>query len=660
MDIWKLVKEKFDEKIPRRTAILVKEEDYSLSFAYPSEFSSIGYLFDYRRNTTYDESPSLSIKFGEYYFPDLTGRNLAKNLFYYEDMEYLPSLIKRKIIFSNIGLEGDEEFFQALDGSFGWSIKLTCRNHPPFGLDKSLYTIITVNSNDAEIEYYSEKNTLKISLGDRDIFIKSNFDGYAVYEGIDFAVEDLRDGKIDGCNKNGRYIVLEHKIRLEPFESKEIRFGISSFSLEKAEESFSVEDYSDIISDKWNRWFLSLPSSEFSTDTERKAYYKCWWVVRLNYYRDERLGKSVIEALPVYRGYWQWALPAVYIHTSLNPELNFSFLRNLITLFLESQREDGYITHAIYLDEKVPGERWGKLNIVQTPHIAWVALKYYLLTKDKKSLENWYSKLKKYYRYLCQSRDENFLRLHLWAIISAYDTGMDDYPTFQMCTFKGKSDYGKEERFCYPAIFAAERCYYEKAMGKIAEIIGNLEEARFWYEESEKTKEAIDKYLWDNKKHWYGVLHEDGTLETIIGMDGLFPFAYGLVSKDKADMARENFMKLLGEYGVYTVSPFEERFHEETYWQGPVWSSSCLFAMATACNYYPDLMDKIKEGLIRFLLKYPSVWECMSAKTGKIARGPYDVLATPVVSSNVGAGSAIGTFLLCYGNNIFSLEEELK
>lgn len=658
MDIWQLVKEDFNEKVPRRTAILVKEDDYSLSFAYPSEFSSIGYLFDHRKNTSYDESPLFSIKFGEYYFPDLSGKNLAKNLFYYERMEYFPSLIRRRIIFSNVGLEANEEFSQAIGGGFIWKIKLVCQNHPPFGLDKIFYTIVTINEDKAKIEYYRDRNILRMILKDKELFLASDFDDYAVYRYLDHAIEDLKNGKLNKDDQIGKYIILEHRIKLSPSESREIRFGVSTYSEEKARKAFTVEDQSEIKT-VWNNWFLSLPRFEFKREDEKKAYYKCWWTVRSNYYYDERYGKVVIEALPVYRGFWQWSLPAIQIHSSLNPEIGSLFTKKLIDLFLKYQRDDGYITHAIYLDEEIPGERWSKQNIIQTPHIPWVALRYYFSTKDKESLRLWYPKLKKYYQYLCESRDESFLKLHLWAIISAYDTGMDDYPSFQMCTFKERSEYSRGERFCYPTIFSAERSYYEKAMGKIAEIIGLVDEAKDWYRESEKTKEAIDRFLWDNKKKWYGVLHEDGNLETIIGIDGVFPFAYGLVDKDKAELARENFVQLLGKYGIYTVSPLEERFHEDTYWQGPAWPLSCLYGMATAFNYYPDLIEEIKEGLINFILKHPSVWECMNAETGKIARGPYDVLATPVVSSNVGAGSAIGAFLIYYGRNIFSLEEEL-
>ncbi|MBO3754318.1 MAG: hypothetical protein FGF53_05520, partial [Candidatus Brockarchaeota archaeon] len=109
-DVWDLVKEGFNEKLPRRTAILVKEEDFSISFAYPSEFGSIGWLLDNREETTYEETPVAALKFGEYVFPDLSGRRLAKNLFYFKTMEYQPSFVKREIVFSNVGVEATELF----------------------------------------------------------------------------------------------------------------------------------------------------------------------------------------------------------------------------------------------------------------------------------------------------------------------------------------------------------------------------------------------------------------------------------------------------------------------------------------------------------------------------------------------------------------------
>lgn len=60
------------------------------------------------------------------------------------------------------------------------------------------------------------------------------------------------------------------------------------------------------------------------------------------------------------------------------------------------------------------------------------------------------------------------------------------------------------------------------------------------------------------------------------------------------------------------------------------------------------------------LLAHPSIWECMNARTAKIARGDIGVMATPVVSSNVGAGAALRTILTGYGIDMFSSEDELN
>jgi len=166
----------------------------------------------------------------------------------------------------------------------------------------------------------------------------------------------------------------------------------------------------------------------------------------------------------------------------------------------------------------------------------------------------------------------------------------------------------------------------------------------------------MNRILWDEDLHWYGVLHQDGSLDTRRGVDGLFPFAYGLVDPEKARQARKNFLRLIGDYGVYTLAPSQPGFEEDVYWRGPVWAKSCSLVMAAAFNYYPDLLKAVKNSTVRFLLKHPSVWECMSAATGNIARSDIGIMATPVVSSNVGAGEAIGTLLTYYGRNMFSID----
>ena len=649
--LWDLLREPFSEKLPRRTAVLIKEDDFSLNFAYPSDFGSLGWLFDSRVQTTYDESPIASARFAKYSFPDLTGRNVARNTFYFDSMEYLPSLVRRQVVFTNIGLEVAERFGQHPDGGFFWRLRMRSRSHEPFVLDKKLYSVIDLHAPCTEVKAKRPSGCLELVLGDKKLFIASNHDRFGTFGSDDYA-RHLRRGRLTKARGRCRNLVLEHKVSMEQGQEAQVNLGISFVSASLALRAQKESGLEQRVKRKWDAWFEKLPSIQFDSEADMRAYYKCWWVIRSNYYRHPRWGKTVLEALPVYRGYWQWGLPAVEWHSSLNPEIGPSFVKRLLDLFLKYQRADGYVTHAIYLDEKIPGETWMKANAVQTPHIPWVALRYYHSTKDEKSLRIWYPKLVRYYRYLCVSRDEGFMKLHLWAILSSYDTGLDTTASFQRVT------YGENvcrEDFCYPAIFAAERCRYEQAMGKISTAIGGGEESD-WQERADMTMAAMNRILWHEKKGWYGVLHQDGSLDTRVGVDGLFPLAYGLVDKRVASLAKRNFLKLLGEYGVYTVAPGEPGFEEETYWRGPAWSKSCSLAVAAASRYYPDLLKAVKDSLVRFLLKHPSVWECMSARTGKIARGDVGLMATPVVSSNVGAGEAMGALLTYYGRDVFSME----
>lgn len=353
----------------------------------------------------------------------------------------------------------------------------------------------------------------------------------------------------------------------------------------------------------------------------------------------------MIEALPVYRGYWQWALPAHETASDLDPELGSQWIKSLIDMLLEYQREDGYVTHAIYLDEDTPGERWARRSIIQTPHIPWVALRYFSKTGDADSLRRWFPALKRYYGYLCGSRDAGFMGLHLWGIITSFDTGLDTTSVFEKVTYE---EDGVRERFCYPAIFAAERARYEQAMAKIASQLGSGEQS-FWEDQTRQTIDAMNEHLWDERKNWYGVIHEDGSQDTRVGVDGLFPLAYRLVDADRARAARESFRQLIATYGIRTMAPDADGFRPDNYWRGPVWPKAISMGAAAAVNYYPDLVDEVRQGAVNFALKHPSIWECMNADTGEIARGDGGMMATPAVSSNVGSSELLAALLLMRG-----------
>ena len=680
-NIWEFVKDEFESSLPRMTAVYVKEDDESLYFSYPVEGDRLGYYFNFTNKTGYDIPAKFRMDFAVFEYPSIM-KSLINNRVLLKKQHYYPSMIKRGFTYTNLGLEGIERMGQKECGSLTWLFAFKCINEG-FKFEKQLFTVL---SSDEEFSVSREDEHFTIRFKDIDYFIScSNISQFGIYPEELSMKNDLSHGNITSSFTSGHYLVIAHKMNMLPGESKNLCFGLSSISSNNAikamqEENNDLdvgEEYEKNIRVRWNNWFNSLPYVMFKKENEMKAYYKCWWAIKNNYYNHPDWGFCITESLPVYKGLWQWAIPSIQWHSDQNTDYTSQWIKKGIDMFVNSQREDGYITHAIYIDEEKPGEGWAKgVGIIQTPHLPWVALRHYNSTGDLDALARWYPAFIKYYDYICRTRDKNFKNLHLWGIVTSFDTGLDTTSAFQRVTY---GENGYKEAYCYPSIFAAERCRYEIAMGEIAGILknngfgidsqnevaettdrtmdsSNIWSKERWIEEAEKTKESMNCCLWDSCKNWYGVLHEDGTLDTRVGVDGMFPLVYHLVEPRRAEIMKDNFKKLIGNYGIRTVAPGEPGFRADIYWRGAAWPKSCSLGMEICRYYYPDLMDKAYESILSMVLKYPSIWECLNADTGELARSDHGFLCTPGMSSNVGAGDIIGSIWLYHGLPMYDMD----
>lgn len=663
-DIWSLVTQEFDEKLPRHTSVVVKSGRWDIAFAYPSDCGHIGYHLDCRENTTYREETVAALSFAEYTFGEEAYARFEKPIFFFRGMRYRPDVVTREISFSSMGLEVAESFSQAPEGGFTWELDCVDTQHPNHPFNRALFTLVTMADPDCVVQRQGDLVTVHFDpqkqvstpgsgSGKQSavLCLSTECEAMAQYENLEAFIAEAAGGALGQGQGRGRYLVFQHRLRLDRDEHAMVRFGLS-FRDGAGARAANAPAALEAIREDWNRWFASLPPLDSPDLDEQRAYYRCWTVNRLNCYEHHRYGRAMLEALPVYRGFWQWATNAHELAGDMNPELGPEVVRKVLSLFLDYQREDGYVTHAIYLDDVVPGEAWAKGSLVQTPHIPWAALRYYRASGDREALEKWYGPLEKYYRYLCSSRDEAFLNWHLWAVLSSYDTGLDTTAIFERVTY---GENGCREQYCYPAIFAAERARFEQAMGRMAKITG-LGDPAAWRKASTQTVAAMNEHLWDVECGWYGARHEDGTLDTRVGVDGLFPFAYGLVDPERAQQARNNFERLVAPYGVRTMAAGEPGQYHNIYWRGPVWPKAVAMGAATAVRYYPDLVDAVRRGAVAFALRYPSIWECMDADTGDIARGDGGMRATPMVSSNVGATELMGALLMMRGVDVLAFD----
>ncbi|MBQ8003809.1 MAG: hypothetical protein IJ299_01815 [Oscillospiraceae bacterium] len=376
----------------------------------------------------------------------------------------------------------------------------------------------------------------------------------------------------------------------------------------------------------------------------------------MNYCSFPGWGFNVLESLPVYKGIWQWAIPAVEWYSSQDKEHPCEWFKNAMNILLNAQNANGYITHAANLHEEEPGAHWLESNTIQNPQLPGTALRYYNVTGDIESLKAWYPRFKKYYNFLCKHFDECHKNLHLWALHSSYDTGLDTFPTFQEVTYG--IDGNPPTEYCYGAILSAERFHYERSMAELSRII-SLDEYDFWMNEAKLTRNAINNILWDDNKKWYGALQADGRLDTRIGIDGLFPLVYGIASEKMLTELEPQFCRLIGEYGIRTTARGEDGFFSDIYWRGPCWAKACSLATVVAKKHFPHLLCDVISSVLHFGLEYPNIWECIDVDSGKLARSNIGFYCTPCMSSNVGAGELIGALWAYHGMDIFGTEMQL-
>ncbi|MEA4832781.1 MAG: hypothetical protein VB118_09250 [Oscillospiraceae bacterium] len=651
--IWQSLGEDFDNNLPRLTATFVKETDGTNAFAYPTGENQLGYNFDFSIKTGYDIVPKFKLEFANFEYPSIMGV-LGGNRALIDRQTYYPSMIKREFHYMNLAFTGTERFGNVFDKSFTWSFDIKY-NTEQKDFDKNIYSVLT---SEDEMTVNAKDNSLTIDFGDMKYYIASTEEfTYGLYANeIDMKL-DLRQNKVSAAEK-GRYLVLCHKFAIRWKGGCNFVLGLSAYGAKYARRALSAKHFEERIAKRWNGWFNSLPAVGLNEATgasvkrEAKTYYKSWTVIKNNYYDHPDWGHSVTEALPVYKGIWQWAIPSVEWHSDQNTEYTSEWIKKAMDMLIASQRGDGYITHAIYIDEKVPGSSWGNSSTIQTPHLAWTAVRYYNATGDAVSLKKWFPALKKYYSYINHSRDEVFNNWHLWAITTSYDTGLDTTAVFQRVTY---GDYGEnKENFCYPAIFGAERFRYESALAEICEILGE-DGADYYRKEAEKTRAAMNEKLWDDDKKWYGAIHENGEFDTRVGVDGLFSLVYGVADTARAKEMKASFERLIGPFGIRTVAEGEKGFCEDVYWRGPCWPKTCSLGMYICNKYYPDLVSKAKAAIIAMCLKFPSIWECYNVRTGELAHSDHGFICTPNISSNVGAGDIIGTLWESHGIRMYDM-----
>jgi len=380
------------------------------------------------------------------------------------------------------------------------------------------------------------------------------------------------------------------------------------------------------------------------------AYAKCLALTRLCERVDPTWGPTLTETFTCfYTGTFAWSAPVAgwYARRSVDPRYR-DMMRAVWDVYRQTQGLDGSLPCYIPFGQS-RSDPPATHHVTQIPQYAWGVWQEFLHNGDEAWLRSWYEPLRRYADCMAR-REREHLNLGLWCQRHYYD-GIDMFPTVDGLVIR-------KEPFLYSAVYAAEQVRFLDVLARIAARV-SPGEAAGWAKARDAARKAMDAHLWDRDRQWYGDILPDGTRETVVGIEGLFACAYGLLPEDHDPAAvRAHLESLITPFGVATVAPSDRRYTERFFWRGPVWPASCLYGAGAARRYAPDLLPRIAAATVRFALAQPNIFECLEPHSGQVARYDEGSSVMPGPSSVVGAFAICAALDLCAMADLFSLEQD--
>ncbi len=287
-------------------------------------------------------------------------------------------------------------------------------------------------------------------------------------------------------------------------------------------------------------------------------YAKCISVMRSQLYSPEEKIKriwSTPDRLP-HRNMWLW--DSVF-HAVGHRHLDVSVAQNLILALFDVQREDGFIPHMARPDF-ISG-------ITQPPVIAWGAWLVYEKSADKGFLKAAFDGNKAFMLWVRANRRKSAGELYSWHTNAEEnnrcdESGMDNSPRFDT-----ESDLYAIDFSCYMANEA-------RLMKKMAEELGDRENAELFGQWYEKIKADINSTLWcEEDGFYYDFDIQNRCFNKVQSVSSFLPLFAGVCDEKQCEALLAHLVNP-DEFGtafpVPTVSNRDVSFGSDL-WRGPVW-----------------------------------------------------------------------------------------
>lgn len=302
---------------------------------------------------------------------------------------------------------------------------------------------------------------------------------------------------------------------------------------------------------------------------------------------------------------WDLFFESLFLSYIGNPK----HARNNVELFLDRQKENGFVSRAIV----TPREKHHF-----KPFLAQTALLYSRQREDFRWLkgERYYPRLKKYLDYWFNDCDLDHNGLCVWDGSDA--SGMDN----------------QGRRLGYFDVWEYEgvdlNCYLVRdldAMAEIADETGHPEDAVYYRERADVLRSKINEVFWDEEAGFYFDRSEKtGKLNKILSIAGFMTLWAKAAPADRAERIIKEHLINKDEFWInYPIATwsksepdyFQEKKGNESTWMGATWIPTNYMVFRGLIDYgYIDIARALADKSFELVISEPFLREYYNGETG--------------------------------------------
>ena len=354
---------------------------------------------------------------------------------------------------------------------------------------------------------------------------------------------------------------------------------------------------------RWHEWFAAAPTV---IEQYREQYYYAWWLMRAGllstrYYTTREV---MAPSMTYYVGAWQWDN---FFHALAYRHVDPCLAHDQLRILLDHQREDGMIPDAIHDEGTVTHLDFPvEADVTKPPLIGWAAWKLYEHDHDREFLDEIYGALVKWNKWWFEKNDLD--NNGLCEYQHPFSSGLDDSPLWDEGMPVESPDLN------------SYLCLQQDALARIAQVIGEEQEAARWAQRASELAQRMIQLRWDEKVGVFWATHAGERIPVLTPFN-LFPLITGRMPPEIAVRLVSHLTdpaEFWTRYPAPSVALNDPKFNPLQMWRGPTWANiNYLLIDGLFRSGYADLARELRARTLELLSGQIDFFEYYHPQSGE-------------------------------------------